>query len=123
MNHKPPMTETPHYPRHLDPMVRTSLQDTPVALVNGPCQCGKTTLIRQYAHNMSYFSLDDPALLEAVCADRVGFIHQEDRTLIDGVQGATQLSLTLKPTINQDRRPGRLFAERPCQAQGLAASF
>lgn len=78
-------TEAPYYPRHLDPMVRVSLKDTPAVLMNGPRQCGKTTLVRQYARDMAYFSLDDPALLEAVRADPIGFINGQERAIIDEV--------------------------------------
>ena len=106
----PPMTAAElHYPRHLDPMVRTSLQDTPAVLINGPRQCGKTTLVRQYAGSMAYFSLDDPALLEAVRVDPVGFIRRQDRAIIDEVQRAPQLLMALKLAIDQDRRPGRFL--------------
>lgn len=98
-----------HYPRHLDPMVRASLQDTPAVLINGPRQCGKTTLARQYAAEMAYFSLDDPALLEAVRADPVGFVRQQDRAIIDEIQRAPDLLMALKLSIDQDRRPGRFL--------------
>ncbi len=98
-----------YYPRHLDPLVRTSLQDTPAVLVNGPRQCGKTTLVRQYAGEMAYFNLDDPALLEAVRADPVGFVRQQDRAIIDEIQRAPQLLMALKLAIDQDRRPGRFL--------------
>ena len=105
-----PATVAPlHYPRHLDPMVRTSLLDTPAVLVNGPRQCGKTTLVRQYAADMAYFSLDDPALLEAVRSDPVGFVRQQDRAIIDEIQRAPQLLMALKLAIDQDRRPGRFL--------------
>jgi predicted AAA+ superfamily ATPase len=98
-----------HYTRHLEPMVRTSLADTPAVLVNGPRQCGKTTLVRQYADEMPYFSLDDPALLEAVRADPLGFVNRQDRAIIDEVQRAPQLLMALKLAIDQDRRPGRFL--------------
>ncbi len=78
-------------------------------LVNGPRQCGKTTLVRQYAHDMAYFSLDDPALLEAVRADPVGFINGQERAIIDEVQRAPQLLTALKMSIDRDRRPGRFL--------------
>ena len=90
-------------------MVRTSLQDTPAVLINGPRQCGKTTLVRQYAGSMAYFSLDDPALLEAVRVDPVGFIRRQDRAIIDEVQRAPQLLMALKLAIDQDRRSDRLL--------------
>lgn len=103
------MTDSALYPRHLDSLLRESLQDTPVVLVNGPRQCGKTTLVRQYEGEMAYFSLDDPALLAAVHADPLGFVRRLDRAIIDEVQRAPQLLMALKMVIDQDRRPGRFL--------------
>lgn len=97
------------YPRHLDALVRESLSDTPAVLVNGPRQCGKTTLVRQYEGEMAYFSLDDPALLAAVQADPLGFVKRLDRAIIDEVQRAPQLLVALKLAIDSDRRPGRFL--------------
>lgn len=97
------------YPRHLDALLRESLLDTPAVLVNGPRQCGKTTLVRQYEDEMAYFSLDDPALLAAVRADPLGFVKRLDRAIIDEVQRAPELLLALKLVIDQDRRPGRFL--------------
>jgi predicted AAA+ superfamily ATPase len=119
MGHTPLIAEKLHYPQHLDPMVRTSLPDTPDVLVHGPPQCGKATLLRQYASDMSYLSVDDPALLAAVCADPVGFIRQQDRAIIDGVQRAPQLSLALKLPIDQDRRPGRFLLRDSARLMAL----
>ena len=97
------------YPRHLDALLRESLSDTPAVLVNGPRQCGKTTLVRQYDGEMAYFSLDDPALLAAVQADPLGFVRRLDRAIIDEVQRAPELLLALKLSIDNDRRPGRFL--------------
>lgn len=97
------------YPRHLDALLRESLLDTPAVLVNGPRQCGKTTLVRQYEDEMAYFSLDDPALLAAVRADPLGFVKRLDRAIIDEVQRAPELLMALKLVIDQDRRPGRFL--------------
>jgi predicted AAA+ superfamily ATPase len=97
------------YRRHLDSLLRESLQDTPAVLVNGPRQCGKTTLVRQYEGEMAYFTLDDPALLAAVQADPLGFVKRLDRAIIDEVQRAPQLLMALKLVIDQDRRPGRFL--------------
>ena len=106
MNNTPATTL---YPRHVDALLRESLQDTPAVLVNGPRQCGKTTLVRQFEGEMAYFSLDDPALLAAVRADPLGFVKRLDRAIIDEVQRAPQLLMALKLVIDQDRRPGRFL--------------
>ena len=42
------MDDTDHalYPRFSAELVATALKDTPVVMVTGPRQCGKTTLVR-----------------------------------------------------------------------------
>src|ERR1035437_823881 len=97
------------YPRHLEALLLDALADTPAVLVNGPRQCGKTTLVRQFEGAMAYFSLDDPALLAAVRADPLGFVRRLDRAIIDEVQRAPDLLMALKLAIDQDRRPGRFL--------------
>jgi len=62
--------------RHLTPLVQEALTDTPAVLINGPRQCRKTTLVKQFGQAMSYFTLDDPAVLAAVLQDPVGFVKQ-----------------------------------------------
>jgi predicted AAA+ superfamily ATPase len=96
--------------RHLDARIREALLDTPAILVNGPRQCGKTTLVRQYAsQDRPYFSLDEQGLLQAVKADPVGFVRQNPQAIIDEVQRAPELLLALKASIDIDRRPGRFL--------------
>ena len=95
--------------RHLTPLLNESLQDTPAVLVNGPRQCGKTTLVQQFAGRMTYLTLDDPNLLAAAQQDPLGFAQQLDCAIIDEVQRAPQLLLALKLVIDQDRRPGRFL--------------
>jgi predicted AAA+ superfamily ATPase len=103
------MTDSPLIERHLQALVTEALSDTPAILVNGPRQCGKTTLVRQYSDAMAYFSLDDPALLASIKADPVGFIRRQDRAIIDEIQRAPDLLVAIKLAIDQDRRPGRFL--------------
>lgn len=108
--HCPMLTQPPTYiARHLAERVRMALQDTPAVLVNGPRQCGKTTLVQQFADGMSYITLDDPAILAVARQDPLGLVRQLDRAIIDEVQRAPQLLLALKLAIDQDRRPGRFL--------------
>ena len=100
---------TAHYPRHLDSRLTVSLSDTPVVLVNGPRQCGKTTLVRQYQADFAYYTLDDPAVMAAVRADPVGFVRQLDRAIVDEVQRVPELLMAIKLVVDEDRRPGRFL--------------
>lgn len=103
------MTHPPLIRRHLHSLLDVAMGDTPALLVNGPRQCGKTTLVRQYADRMAYFSLDDPTLLAAVRADPLGFVRRQDRLIVDEVQRAPELLMALKLAIDRDRRPGRFL--------------
>lgn len=95
--------------RHMADRVRASLQDTPAVLVNGPRQCGKTTLAKQVSSGMRYITLDDATTLEVARLDPVGLVRTLDRAVIDEVQRAPQLLLALKHSIDEDRRPGRFL--------------
>ena len=96
--------------RYLLPRIDEAMQDTPVVLVNGPRQAGKTTLVRQFADAASsYVTLDDAATLAAVRHDPVGFVRDLDAVVIDEVQRAPELLLSIKQSVDQDRRPGRFL--------------
>lgn len=97
------------YPRLLDARIREALNDTPVVLINGPRQCGKTTLVQLHGQGMPYFTLDDDNLLSAVRADPAGFVRRIDRAVIDEVQHAPELLRAIKHSVDQDRRPGRFL--------------
>lgn len=97
------------FPRLLDSRIREALSDTPVVLINGPRQCGKTTLVRRYDHELPYFTLDDGNFLASVRADPVGFVRRIDRAVIDEVQHAPELLRAIKLSVDQDRRPGRFL--------------
>jgi predicted AAA+ superfamily ATPase len=103
------MTNTPFIARHLQPLLSAAMADTPALLVNGPRQCGKTTLARKFAENMAYVSLDDPALLAAAKTDPIGFIRRHDAIIIDEIQRAPELLMAIKLSIDNDRRPGRFL--------------
>lgn len=104
-------TSETFYPRLIESRVAESLTDTPVVLIAGPRQAGKTTLARQVAknHEMHYLTLDDELVLLAAKADPVGMIRNLDRAIIDEIQRAPQLLLAIKKSIDEDRRPGRFL--------------
>lgn len=96
--------------RYLQPRIEEAMQDTPVVLVNGPRQAGKTTLVRQFADaTRTYVTLDDAATLAVVRQDPVGFVRSVDRAVIDEVQRVPELLLAIKQSVDLDRRPGRFL--------------
>lgn len=100
----------PLYPRWIAPRISEALLDTPVVLLVGPRQAGKTTLARQVAaHGLRYLTLDDELTLLAARNDPVGLVRDLDRAVIDEIQRAPQLLLALKKSVDEDRRPGRFL--------------
>ncbi|MBM4261557.1 MAG: ATP-binding protein [Deltaproteobacteria bacterium] len=98
------------YQRFSAARVRTALADTPVVLVNGPRQCGKTTLVRQLVGGeRGYLTLDDDTVLDAARNDPAGFVRSLDRVVIDEVQRAPNLLRAIKTSVDNDRRPGRFL--------------
>ena len=97
-------------PRHATRQVAIALADTPVVMVNGPRQCGKTTLVRGFAADgRRYISLDDETALAAARDDPAGFLRPLDRVIVDEVQRAPELLRAIKLPVDQDRRPGRFL--------------
>ncbi len=90
--------------------IHDAMADTPVILVVGPRQAGKTTLVKELADDtIRYLTLDDEITLSAALQDPIGFIRDLDRAIIDEVQRAPALLLAIKKSIDEDRRPGRFL--------------
>ena len=71
------------YSRHLRTRIAEALSDTPVVLLNGPRQAGKTTLARQFANGARrYLTLDDAATLLSAQEDPTGFVRGLDSAVI-----------------------------------------
>ncbi|WP_296543064.1 AAA family ATPase, partial [Rhodoferax sp.] len=86
------------------------MQDTPVVLLAGPRQAGKTTLVRHISGNGArYLTLDDELTLMSAREDPVGMIRSLDRAVIDEIQRAPSLLLAIKKSVDEDRRPGRFL--------------
>lgn len=99
------------FSRWIEPRITEALLDTPVVLLAGPRQAGKTTLVRQIAEQqgLRYLTLDDELTLLSAREDPVGMIRSLDRAVIDEIQRAPQLLLAIKKSVDEDRRPGRFL--------------
>ena len=74
------------FPRHIAPRIAEALQDTPVVLLAGSRQAGKTTLVRQSATTgMRYLTMDDELTLLSAREDPTGMIRSLDRAVIDEI--------------------------------------
>ena len=102
--------DTQIYPRYIQPRVVEALADTPVVLLSGPRQAGKTTLVRQFSgENRKFITLDDELTMLAARQNPVGLVRSLDCAVIDEVQRAPALLLAIKKSIDEDRRPGRFL--------------
>ena len=89
-----------------------ALSDSPVVLVHGPRQCGKTTLARLIgdAVGYTYITFDNDVLRSAAQSDPVGFVGDlGGKVILDEVQRVPDLFTSLKSAVDRDRVPGRFI--------------
>jgi len=97
------------FPRFSADQVTTALKDTPVVMVTGPRQCGKTTLVREFSNTHRYITLDDDTVMAAARSDPGGFVRGIDRAIVDEIQRVPDLLRAIKKSVDVDRRPGRFL--------------
>lgn len=99
-----------YHARWLESRLRDALADTPVVLLNGARQTGKSSMAQRHAGQPGdrYVTLDDPTELAAAQSDPVSFCrHDSGLLVIDEVQKAPALFAAIKREVDRSRRPGR----------------
>jgi predicted AAA+ superfamily ATPase len=106
------MAGTPYIPRAVSARLADGLRESPVVLIHGPRQCGKSTLAQHFAAptKYAYLSLDDLVVLEAAESDPAGFVKGlPERVVIDEIQRVPKLLIAIKAAVDRDRTAGRFL--------------
>lgn len=101
------------YHRNIESSLLAALADTPVVLLNGARQTGKSTLAQRLVETKwpaRYVTLDDVAVQAAAQSDPQSFLSSfEGPVIIDEIQRAPELFLPIKLTVDRQRRSGRFL--------------
>lgn len=106
------MSKSPYIPRFIQNRLNEALADTPVVLIHGPRQSGKTTLAQHVGREKgyAYYSFDDVGAQEAAADDPVGFVAGlPERVILDEIQRVPTLFSTIKLAVDRERTPGRFI--------------
>ena len=98
--------------RAVQALLLETLKDSPVVLIHGARQCGKTTLAQEIAcpRGYHYISLDDDNQRAAAEADSQGFILSlPELCVIDEIQRVPALFTAIKASVDANRQPGRFI--------------
>lgn len=128
------MADSVFYPRYLGQRLAEALADSPVVLIQGPRQCGKTTLAQMVCaparlnlrdapqagygppaaflgaegRNYAYISFDDDVARAGAEEDPIGFVADlPERVILDEVRRVPALFSALKMEVDRKRVPGR----------------
>src|SRR5581483_9777033 len=94
--------------------IAEALKDTSVILINGARQTGKSTLCRQLVEKGIFsgqsVTMDDPTTLAAAQTDPLGFLQDlGSHAIIDEVQRAPELFLSIKKVVDEGRKERRMI--------------
>ncbi|MCY4223215.1 MAG: ATP-binding protein [Bacteroidetes bacterium] len=116
-------------PRASEFLLAEALEDTPIVLIQGPRQCGKTTLAKKVGQlqDYSYFTFDDEDTRQYANDDPRGFVDDlPSHTILDEVQYVPKLYRAIKVSVDENRLPGRFIltgSTNLLHVQGFADAF
>ncbi len=99
--------------RKIKSQLLEALTDSPVVLIHGARQTGKSTLIKLIVENeypAKYITFDDTSLLSAALNNPYDFISgYTENLVIDEVQRAPEIFLAIKSYVDKNRKPGKFI--------------
>lgn len=99
--------------RHITEHLLQALAGTPVVLLNGARQTGKSTLVQSAEvtrRGRAYLTFDDPGVSAAAKRDPNGFIAGLNTPVtLDEVQHVPELFPAIKVAVDRQREPGRFL--------------
>jgi predicted AAA+ superfamily ATPase len=94
--------------RQLRPVLERRARSSPVVVLTGPRQSGKTTLVRAVFADKPYTNLEAPDVRQRALSDPRGFLEAFPRgAVIDEVQRAPELLSYIQVDVDAQRQRGR----------------
>ncbi|MCF7800259.1 ATP-binding protein [Candidatus Babeliales bacterium] len=100
------------FKRYLEKKILDALEYSPIILLRGARQTGKTTLAKVISaeKNYNYLTFDNLTTLVAAKNDPISFISRSEKPIIlDEIQRVPELFLPIKSDVDENRIPGRYF--------------
>src|SRR5437763_1161687 len=98
------------FKRYIKPLLAKALKRSPIVLLNGARQIGKTTLALEFMKEMgyTYITFDDEITYLAAKSNSTDFISKIDKpVIIDEVQRVPEIFLAIKKDVDNNRKAGR----------------
>lgn len=98
------------FKRNIEKFIIDAISDTPVILVIGGRQTGKSTLVQSLRgenYQPQYYTFDDLTVLSAAATNPQAFLESlKTPVILDEVQRAPEIFLPLKSAVDKNRRAG-----------------
>ena len=93
--------------RNLTKKLKKALTRSPVVLLTGARQPGKTTLVKELESDYTYVTFDNLSALSSAQTDPHGFINELKKpVIIDEAQRVPELFYAIKKSVDEQRKPG-----------------
>ena len=98
-----------YLPRLVEPLLKKAAKTSPVLVITGARQTGKSTLVRHVAPQASYVTLDDVDVLERARREPDALLRGAGHMVLDEVQRSPELLLAVKRAVDVHRKPGQFI--------------